>query len=92
LLARVAEMRRTGRVRTPAGSGALVKAAKPGQDHRFDLPTIGPQTVEGVVRAGLAGIAVVAGSAIMAETERLVALADRSGIFIVGVNNDGTFD
>jgi DUF1009 family protein len=70
----------------------LVKAAKPGQDHRFDLPTIGPQTVEGVVRAGLAGIAVVAGSAIMAETERLVALADRSGIFIVGVNNDGTFD
>jgi UDP-2,3-diacylglucosamine hydrolase len=92
LLARVAEMRRTGRIRTAAGGGVLVKAAKPGQDHRFDLPTIGPQTVEGVVHAGLAGIAVVAGSAIMAETERLVALADRNGTFVVGVRNDGTLD
>ena len=40
---------------TPPGVGVLVKAPKPGQDRRFDLPAIGPQTVEEVARAGLAG-------------------------------------
>ena len=72
MLQRVAEMRKNGRVRTPAGTGVLVKAPKPGQDRRFDLPAIGPRTVEGVARAGLAGIAVAAGSSIVAEPEKLV--------------------
>ena len=85
MLARVAEMRANGRVRAPAGSGVLVKAPKPRQDRRFDLPSIGPQTVEGVARAGLAGIAVVAGATIIAEPERLVAAADRANIFVIGV-------
>jgi hypothetical protein len=49
-LARVAELRANGRVRSPPGTGVLVKAPKPGQDRRFDLPSIGPQTVEGVAR------------------------------------------
>ena len=68
----------------PAGSGVLVKAPKHGQDQRFDLPSIGPRTVEGVVRAGLAGIAVTAGSTIVAEPERLIAAADRANIFVIG--------
>jgi DUF1009 family protein len=84
MLARVAEMRANGRVRTTAGTGVLVKAPKPGQDHRYDLPSIGPCTVEGAARAGLAGIAVVAGETIIAEAEALVAAADRAGIFVVG--------
>ena len=84
MLARVAEMRANGRVRAAAGSGVLVKAPKRGQDKRFDLPSIGPQTVEGVVRAGLAGIAVMAGATIIAEPERLVAAADRANIFVIG--------
>ena len=84
MLARVVEMRANGRVRAAAGSGVLVKAPKHGQDRRFDLPSIGPQTVEEVARAGLAGIAVVAGSTIIAEPERLIAAADRAGIFVVG--------
>ena len=85
MLARVAEMRANGRVRAPRGTGVLVKAPKPAQDRRFDLPSIGPQTVEGVARAGLAGIAVVAGSTIVAEPEQLVQAADRAKIFVVGV-------
>jgi DUF1009 family protein len=85
MLARVAEMRASGRVRAPAGNGVLVKAPKHGQDRRFDLPSIGPQTVEGVTRAGLAGIAVVAGSTIIAEPERLIAAADRGNIFVIGM-------
>ncbi len=84
LLARVAELRTNGRVRAPAGSGVLVKAPKRGQDLRFDMPSIGPLTVDGVARAGLAGIAVVAGSTIIAEPGRLVADADRTKIFVIG--------
>jgi DUF1009 family protein len=84
MLARVADMRASGRVRTPSGSGVLVKAPKRGQDKRFDLPSIGPKTVEGVARAGLAGIAVVAGSTIIAEPVALTAAADRANIFVIG--------
>jgi DUF1009 family protein len=84
MLARVAEMRASGRVNAPVGSGVLVKAPKHGQDLRFDMPSIGPRTVENVARAGLAGIAVVAGSTIVAEPEQLVAAADRAKLFVLG--------
>jgi UDP-2,3-diacylglucosamine hydrolase len=84
MLARLSELRRNGRI---AGSrpGVLVKAAKRGQDRRIDLPSIGPQTVAGAARAGLAGIAVVAGSTIIAEPGRIVAAADADKLFVVGV-------
>jgi DUF1009 family protein len=85
MLARVAELRANGRLRAAAGAGVLVKAPKPDQDLRFDMPSIGPRTVEGVVRAGLAGIAVVAGGTIVAEPSLLVQAADRAKVFVVGV-------
>ena len=85
MLARVAELRAEGRLHAPAGSGVLVKAAKPAQDRRFDLPSVGPHTVEGVVRAGLVGIAVTAGETIVAEPEALLEAADRANIFVVGM-------
>jgi DUF1009 family protein len=88
-LMRVAELRRSGRIRSPNGVGVLVKAAKVGQSHRIDLPSIGPQTVEGVARAGLAGIAVVAGTTIVADAERITAAADNAGVFVLGVDADG---
>ena len=84
MLARVAEMRASGRVRSPAGSGVLVKAPKPRQDRRFDLPSIGPRTIEAAAQAGLAGIAVVAGSTIVAEPEQLIAAANRAKVFVLG--------
>jgi DUF1009 family protein len=83
MLGQVAEQRRKGRIR--ASGGVLVKAPKPSQDRRIDLPTIGPQTIAAAVRAGLAGIAVVAGEAIMAEPDQMTQAADRERIFIVGV-------
>ena len=85
MLARIAAMRASGRMRARAGSGVLVKAPKPTQDRRFDLPSIGPVTAERAASAGLAGIAVIAGATIMAEPERLIEAADRAGIFVVGV-------
>jgi len=85
LLARIADMRREGRVTAPAGIGVLVKAPKSSQDRRFDLPAIGPQTIANVARAGLAGLAVTAGSTIIAEPERAIAAANRENIFLLGV-------
>jgi UDP-2,3-diacylglucosamine hydrolase len=84
MLARMAQMRASGRVRAPARTGVLVKAPKHGQDERFDLPSIGPRTIDGAARAKLAGIAVVAGSTIIAEPERLIAAADHANIFVIG--------
>lgn len=65
-------------------SGVLVKLPKPAQDRRVDLPTIGSHTVELAAAAGLAGIAVEAGGVIVADREKLVALADKLGLFILG--------
>ena len=69
MLERIAQLRQTGRI--ASGRGVLVKAAKRNQDRRLDLPSIGPQTVEGAARAGLAGIAVVAGSTVVAEPAQI---------------------
>jgi UDP-2,3-diacylglucosamine hydrolase len=86
MLARIAELRARGRIASPAGAGVLVKAPKPQQDRRFDLPAIGPRTVEEAARAGLAGIAVAAGAAIIAEPAAVAIAADKAKIFVVGIN------
>jgi DUF1009 family protein len=83
MLARVADLRASGRNKTPRG--VLVKAPKPNQDRRYDMPSIGPQTVEGAARAGLAGIAVAAGETIIAEPEELIAAADAADLFVIGM-------
>jgi UDP-2,3-diacylglucosamine hydrolase len=89
MLARIAELRTSGRIRVPFGVGVLIKAPKPSQDRRFDLPSIGPQTVAGVVQSGLAGLAVVAGGAIIAEPDRVAAAANEGKVFVVGVSAAG---
>jgi hypothetical protein len=88
MLERVAQLRANGRIRAAAGTGVLVKAPKPNQDRRFDLPSIGPQTVDHVARAGLAGIAVVGGATIMAEPDKLAQVADRVKVFVIGMPSD----
>jgi DUF1009 family protein len=90
MLTRIADLRRLGRVTSPPGIGVLVKAPKSGQDRRFDLPSIGPRTIENVAHAGLAGLAVAAGSTMIAEPDQVVAAADREKIFLIGVREDGT--
>lgn len=87
MLARIAELRQGGRI-ADARRGVLVKAAKRGQDRRVDLPSIGPRTVEGAARAGLAGIAVVSGSTIIAEAGLTGAAADRERLFVIGVRDE----
>jgi DUF1009 family protein len=85
LLARISRLREQGRIRAAAGRGVLVKAPKSRQDLRFDLPTIGPRTVDGAVRARLAGIAVVAGNTLAVEPQVMIAAADAAGLFVTGL-------
>lgn len=73
------------RERPATPSGVLVKMAKPRQERRVDLPAIGPGTVAAAARAGLAGIAVEAGSALLVERDGLIAAADAAGLFVLGV-------
>jgi len=85
MLARCAELKRIGRVRAKGRTGVLVKTAKPDQDLRVDLPTVGPQTIELAAGAGLAGIAVEAHGALIAEKDETLAKADKAGLFVIGI-------
>jgi len=88
MLARIAQLRREGALRLPAKTGVLVKAPKPSQDRRFDLPSVGVRTVEVAVDASLAGIAVEARGAVTADLDEMVRQADAAGLFVVGVPAD----
>ena len=65
-------------------NGVLVKRPKPGQELRVDLPTIGLETVRRADAAGLSGVAVEAGCALLVDREALVREADARGLFIYG--------
>lgn len=67
-------------------SGVLVKMKKPGQEMRADLPAIGVETVGNVAGAGLCGLAVEAGGALVVDRGAVVAAADAAGIFVMGVS------
>ena len=79
MLARAAKLRRDG------PGGVLVKVRKPGQEPRADLPTIGVATVEAAARAGLRGIAVEAGGALLVDPNKIIRAADEAGLFLLGV-------
>src|SRR5262245_23889968 len=77
-----AAIRRAGAI--TAGACA-VKVAKPSQDPRFDVPTIGPATVAVLAEAGIAVLAIEAGATVVLERDAVVRDADGHGIAIVAV-------
>jgi len=79
-------LERAASLRQPGPGGVLVKLVKPGQERRADLPTIGPRTLEGAAVAGLRGIAVEAGGTLLTDRAGCIATADRSGLFLVGID------
>jgi UDP-2,3-diacylglucosamine hydrolase len=85
MLQRVAELRAAGRLPKRRG-GVLVKLAKPRQDLRSDLPTIGVSTVENAAKAALSGIAVHAEHALIADQGATFTRASALGVFIVGID------
>jgi DUF1009 family protein len=68
-----------------AGGFVVVKVAKPQQDMRFDVPTVGRNTVETLHRAGGRVLAIEAGKTIILDQEETVTLADRHGLTIVAL-------
>ena len=73
------------RVARPGPAGVLVKLAKPGQERRADLPTIGVATIEHAHEAGLRGVAFEAGGTILASRALMIDAADAVGMFLLGV-------
>ncbi len=84
MLARVAGLRSTGRIKHKGPAGVLVKAPKQGQDLRLDMPAIGPQTIEAAAQAQLRGVALAAGRVLIVERERCAGQADSAGLFVCG--------
>ena len=68
--------------------GVLVKRPKPVQERRIDLPTTGVSTIELAAAAGLAGIAIEAGGALMLNRALMEQRARELGIFILGFSAD----
>ncbi len=88
MLERIATMRVSGRLFEDGKHGVLVKTMKPDQDMRADLPTIGPQTIDGVIKAGLKGIAIEAGHSLLLEKEKTLSKAKEAGVFVYGLEPD----
>ena len=61
----------------------VAKTAKPAQDNRFDMPSVGTRTIESMIAAGAAGIVMEAGRTLLVDRERTLALADEHNMFVV---------
>jgi DUF1009 family protein len=72
-----------------SGGFVVVKVAKPQQDMRFDVPTVGRSTVETMQRAGGRVLAIEAGKTILIDAEETLALANQCGISIVALASPG---
>ena len=88
MLARVAGLPPELRGSAMTRKGVLAKRPKPDQERRIDLPVIGVSTVEGAARAGLAGIVIPAGGAMVLGREAVARAADAAGLAVWAVSMD----
>ena len=65
------------------GGAVVAKVAKPNQDMRFDVPTVGMQTIRSMIESGATALAIEAGKTLLVEKDKVVALADENDIAIV---------
>lgn len=79
-------IRRAGRL-CPSGAMVVVKVAKPRQDLRFDMPTIGVGTLDSIAAAGATVLAIEAGRTILVDAAAVVATAARQGITLVSCHD-----
>lgn len=84
MMRRIKSLRQEKRITGKKSTGLLLKAAKPNQDLRVDLPTIGPDTIELAAAAGLSGIVFEAGRVLVADQKETIKLAKRHKIFLSG--------
>ena len=67
------------------GNVVAVKVSRPHQDFRFDIPTIGPKTIDTLKEAGVTTLAIEAGKTLVLDKEEMIAGADRENIAIVAL-------
>jgi hypothetical protein len=75
-------IRRTAKLRREGPPPILVKAPKPQQDRRLDLPTVGAATARSLAESGFAGLAIEAGGVMLMEREDVVRIVDEAGMFL----------
>jgi len=75
-------IRRGGRL--GSGQAAVIKVAKPNQDLRFDVPAVGPDTLEIMHASGCTLLAIESGKTLMIERQRFFNLAKQYGISVYG--------
>ena len=85
MLARIGTLRESLRGTADRKRGVLVKALKPTQDAKTDMPVVGVETVKNAAAVYLAGIAVEAGAALILDKPAVAAEADRLGLFVIGI-------
>ena len=84
-------IQRCGELKRDGAGGILVKLSKPGQEKNLDLPTIGPETISQIQKAGLHGVVIEAGRTILVDPQETAYLADKAGIFLscLDLDDDG---
>jgi hypothetical protein len=85
MIARVGQLRESLRGTPDKKRGVLVKALKPTQDAKTDMPVIGKETVQRAAAVGLAGIALEAGKSLIVDKRAVRDEADRLGVFVTGI-------
>ena len=68
----------------PRGGWMLLKVAKPEQDMRFDVPTVGPETIAHLQRYGATMLTIEAGKTVIIDREKAIADAEAAGIVVLG--------
>ena len=70
------------------GGVTVAKSAKPKQDMRFDVPGVGPDTVDSMIEAGAVALVIEAGKTLVVDRETMVNKANQHGITIVAMAGD----
>ena len=70
------------------GGFTVVKVAKPQQDMRFDVPTVGVETIKSMYESGGRVLAIESGMTILLQPDEVTQLADKFGISVVAVNTE----
>jgi len=84
MIARIAHLPETIRGTPSSPRGVLIKALKPVQDRKTDLPVIGVNTVRHISAVGLRGIAIEAGNALVINEAAVIEVADAARVFVLG--------
>ena len=69
----------------PRGGWIMVKVSKPNQDMRFDVPTVGPETIDNLAKHGAKMLVIEAGKTVLIDREAMIAAAERLGVVILSL-------